>query len=100
MTITRIDENNTVTLKLEGWLDTLTSSELGKEIEAIGQTDAIVLDFDQLEYISSAGLRQVIACNKKAQSMGASFSVINAGNEVMSIFRLTGVDKKLKVSAK
>ena len=100
MTIEKVTEQNKTTLLLEGWLDTITSPELGEAVDTVGETEEIVLDFDKLEYISSAGLRQVVACKKKADFLGAAFSVVNVGKEVYSIFSLTGLDKKIRILGK
>lgn len=100
MTITKTNEDGKITLALDGWLDTASSPELGKEIDAIEEAKAIVLDFDKVEYIASSGLRQVVACHRKAKEIGAWFSVVNAGTEIMSIFRLTGLDKKILITEK
>ena len=100
MTIEKTIEKDATILKLEGWLDTLTSPELACAIDALEATPAIVLDFEKLEYISSAGLRQVVACKKKADFLGAAFSVVNVGKEVYSIFSLTGLDKKIRILCK
>lgn len=100
MTIIATDNEGKITLSLDGWLDTISAPELGEEIEKIEKAEEIVLDLDKVEYIASAGLRQVIACHKKAKSIGASFAVINVGCETMSVFSLTGLDKKLNITAK
>lgn len=100
MNIEKIVNGNKITIIPEGWLDTASSSELGKATEDISEASAIILDFDKVEYISSAGLRQVVACFKKAKELNAEFSVINAGKEVMSIFSLTGIDKKMNIFGK
>ena len=100
MNIKKEVTDNKVLLKLDGWLDTLSSPALGEEIDAITSADAIILDFDKVEYIASAGLRQIVACHRKAKDISAEFSIINVGNETMSIFTLTGLDKKIKVTAK
>lgn len=100
MQITKLIENGTLTLKLDGWLDTSSSPALGEEIEQISDVTEIVFDFDLVEYISSSGLRQVAAANKKAKDIGASFRLINVGSEVMNIFKLTGIDRKITISGK
>lgn len=100
MTITKTVENNTVILSVEGWLDTKASPELGKEIDALSDMEALVLDFEKLEYIASSGLREILAAYKKMQGMNGTFSVINVGNEVMEIFKLAGFDKKLDIHGK
>lgn len=100
MKITTVKNDETVTLELDGWLDTVSSPELGAAVDAIGACRAIVLDFDKVEYIASSGLREVVACHRKAKEIGASFSLVNVGHEAMSIFILTGLDKKLSITAK
>ena len=100
MTITKTNENGKIVIKLDGWLDTASAPELGAEIETIDCATELILDFENVEYMASAGLRQVVACSKKAKSLGAAFSVINVCTETMSIFQLTGIDKKLDIRAK
>lgn len=100
MNIKTIRQDGQVTLQLEGWLDTLAAPELGAAVDAIGEASAIILDFDQVEYIASAGLRQIVACHRRAKELGAAFSIINARGETMSIFQLTGIDKKITILKK
>lgn len=100
MNIEIVNENKNITLKLEGWLDTAASPELGEKIDAITEASSIVLDFDAVEYIASSGVRQIVATHRKAAELGASFAVINVNSEIMSILQLTGIDKKLDIRAK
>ena len=100
MTITTLKQNDQITFRLDGWLDTLSSPELGAAVDGITEASAIILDFDKVEYIASSGVRQVVACHRKAKELGATFSVVNVGTEVMSILQLTGIDKKITVVGK
>ena len=100
MTIETVNNNGKITFKLDGWLDTLSSPQLEQEIIKIEKADLIVLDFDKVEYISSSGLRQVVSCHRKAKELNAEFEVINVGTETMSIFKLTALDKKIKITEK
>lgn len=100
MTVTTVNNDNNITVSLDGWLDTVSSPELGAEIEKIKEAKTITLDFDKVEYISSAGLRQIVSCLKKAKCINADFSIINVNNEVMSIFTLTCFDKKMNIKPK
>ena len=52
MTITKTMENNKAIVAVEGWLDTNSSPELGREIEALSDIESLILDFDKLEYIN------------------------------------------------
>lgn len=100
MNITTTNNDGNITIKLDGWLDTLSAPELGEETEKIEKATAVILDFENVEYIASSGLRQVVACSRKAKELGASFSVINVCNEIASIFKLTSLDKKIDITEK
>ena len=100
MKITTIKQDDQITLKLDGWLDTLSAPELGEAVDSIQAASAIVLDFENVEYIASSGVRQVVACHRRAKELGAAFSVVNVGTEVMSILQLTGLDKKITIVGK
>lgn len=100
MTITKTMENNTAVLLVEGWLDTKSSPELGNAINELSDIEGLVLDFEKLEYIASSGLREVVSAYKKMNYMNGTFSVIHVSNEVMDVFRLSGLDKKLDIRAK
>ena len=57
-------EGNKATMEISGWLDTQTAPQLGEALSGLEDSiTSLVFDFTNLEYISSAGLRQVIvAC--------------------------------------
>lgn len=97
MKITSKREENKVTMEITGWLDTQTAPQLG---EALSQLDdnvtSLVFDFSKLEYISSAGLRQVVSAYKKMAGK-EGFKIINVSNEVFDVFRLTGFDQKIQI---
>ena len=77
-------------IKLEGRLDTTTAPALDKAInEDIGDAKNLIIDLNGLEYISSAGLRVLLAAQKKLQKIG-SMKVKNVCEEVMEVFEITG----------
>lgn len=100
MTITKTIESNKAIVSVEGWLDTNSSPQLGREIEALSDIESLILDFDKLEYIASAGLRIVILAYKKLKSMNGEFSIINVSSEVMDVFKLTGFDQNFDIQTK
>ena len=78
------------TIEVVGRLDTITSPALEKAInEAIDSIQSLVLDLKGLEYISSAGLRVLLAAQKKMQKIG-TMKVSNVREEIMEVFELTG----------
>ena len=95
MEITKTVEGEKATLAIEGWLDTQTAPELGAAIDELGD-DVTQLEFDfaKLEYVSSAGIRQIVAAHKK---MGGKLTVRDVPPAVLEVFRLTGVDKRLTI---
>ena len=97
MNISKTEQDGAIVFSLDGWLDANTSPELGEEIERVETAKELVLDFEKVEYLSSAGLRQVVAAHRKAKELGAAFSVTKVGTEVMSIFKLTALDKKMNI---
>ena len=77
-------------IELVGRLDTTTAPSLDKTInDDLGNSKNLVLDFKNLEYISSAGLRVLLGAQKKLQKIG-SMKVINVCEEVMEVFEMTG----------
>ena len=77
-------------IELEGRLDTTTAPALDKTISGdIEGTKNLVINFKNLEYISSAGLRVLLSAQKKMQKIG-SMKVINVCEEVMEVFEMTG----------
>ena len=90
MEITSRTEGNKVTMEISGWLDTQTAPKLEEELSHL------VFDFAKLEYISSAGLRQVISAYKKMAGKDG-FKIIHVSDEVLDVFRLTGFDQKIQI---
>ena len=86
-----IKKNNQETIiEIVGRLDTITAPALDKTInEDIGDTKNLVLDVKGMEYISSAGLRVILAAQKKMQKIG-SMKVTGVCEEVMEVFEMTG----------
>ena len=77
-------------IEVSGRLDTITAPVLDKTInEDIGDVKNLVLDMKALEYISSAGLRVLLAAQKKMQKIG-SMKVVNVCEAVMEVFEMTG----------
>ena len=77
-------------IEIVGRLDTITAPALDKTInEDIGDAKNLVLDVKGMEYISSAGLRVLLAAQKKMQKIG-SMKLTNVCEDVMEVFEMTG----------
>ena len=90
MTIEIKKNAEATTLEIVGRLDTTTAPVLDKTInEDIGDTTNLIFDLNGLVYISSAGLRVLLAAQKKMQKIG-SMKVTNVCEDVMDVFEMTG----------
>jgi anti-sigma B factor antagonist len=88
----KIDSNGTEKIvKIEGRLDTTTAPQLEKELaDQFEGTEKLVLDFENLQYISSAGLRVLLSTQKKINAQGASMVIRNANDMIMDVLDVTG----------
>ena len=90
MKISKTLNGGTLTIALEGRLDTTTAPEAEKEISgSLGGVNELVMDFAKLDYISSAGLRVLLSANKAMMNRGG-MKVIHVNEVVMEVFEVTG----------
>ena len=91
MTIDKKLENVTLTLTLEGRLDTATSPRLQDVLPpAFDEAKEVILDFSGLAYVSSAGLRVLLMGQKAAQAKTRSMKIRGVSDEIMEVFEMTG----------
>ena len=96
MTVTSIISENVVTLKVSGRLDTETSSQFREEMKQIPQNaEKLIFDFTNVNYVSSAGLRELLVCRK--QYPGDRMTIINVQENVYEVFEMTGFDAIIPV---
>lgn len=87
-----------LTLSVEGRINSVTSKELDEEIKnELGNFDSLILDFSNLDYISSAGLKVLIATQRKLKPDNIPFIIKNSNDVIMEVFRLSGVDRVLEI---
>ena len=98
MNIIKDYEGKELTLIVEGNIDTITSQDLDREINAeFGNFDSLIFDFKNLEYISSAGLRVLIATQQKLNKENIPMLLRNVNDSIKEIFNMSGFDKLLKI---
>ena len=91
-------ENGTLFVELEGRLDTITSQELANTLPQEKRANLdLDLDFQKLQYVSSAGLRLLVLFKKEAQATNNKMVIRNINEVVKEIFSVTGFDKILKI---
>ncbi|MDR0997980.1 MAG: STAS domain-containing protein [Treponema sp.] len=84
---------NGIILKASGKLSSSTSEEFDAALNsAIEETANIVLDFAELDYLASAGLRCLISAHKKIRARQGTLSIINVAGEVREVFEITGLE--------
>lgn len=90
MTINKNAEGNSLTISIEGRLDTMTSPQLEAELkQSIDDVKELTFDFSGVEYVSSAGLRVLLAAQKIMNRQG-SMKLIGVSDEIMEVFEITG----------
>ena len=90
MNINKVVEGSKLEIEITGRLDTITAPELDAEIKQnMDAIDCLVLNFKGVEYISSAGLRVLLA-TQKIMSKKGKMIVKEVNDTVMEIFNITG----------
>lgn len=97
MTIEKKFDNEELTVTLEGRLDTVTAPSLEEELKAsLDGIKKLVLDFQALEYISSAGLRVLLMAQKTMNKQG-SMVIRNVNETIAEVFEITGFADMLTI---
>ena len=90
LNINKTVEGEKTVFSLEGRMDTVTAPELEKELKAsLDGVKELTLDFEKLDYISSAGLRVLLSTQKVMNKQGA-LKIIHVNDTIMEIFEVTG----------
>lgn len=97
MTIEKNLNGNELTIKLTGRLDTTTAPQLEAELKQnINGVEKLALDFATLEYLSSAGLRVLLAAQKVMNKQGEMI-IRNVNETIAEIFEVTGFSDVLTI---
>ncbi len=92
MKITKTQEGTTLTVALEGELNTQTAPQLEEALPPdLEGVDQLILELSGLEYLSSAGLRVILAARQALEDRGG-VTVRNASRDLKEIFEVTGFD--------
>ena len=95
MKITKLLDDNTLTITLEGELNTVTAPELEEVISnSLKLVETLIFDFSKLEYLSSAGLR-VLLIAQKIMSKQGDMIIRHANKNIFDIFNITGFSSVL-----
>lgn len=90
MNIEKTINDDTMVVSVQGRLDTTTAPVLEAELaSSLDPVSELILDFAELEYLSSAGLRVLLATQKQMNDKG-SMVVRNVNDSIMEVFEITG----------
>jgi len=97
MEIRKENKDNNLVVKVSGRLDTTTAPELEAYLrDELDGVSELTLDFEDLEYISSAGLRVLLATQKRMNEQG-SMRLTGVCDVVMEVLELTGFSSILTI---
>ena len=87
-----IESKDETIVRIKGELDTTATTEQADELnQVIALADkAIEIDCQELEYISSAGLRFFMQLKRESEAKGGSIRITNMNEDVADIFRMSG----------
>ncbi len=89
MTIAKQTAGDTLIVTLDGRLDTITSPDLEQALADLAGVKHLVLDFSKISYISSAGLRVLLALQKR-MGMQGDMVVRHVDKMVMEVLEMSG----------
>ena len=97
LNITKKSEGTTLEVALEGRLDTTTAPQLEAELKSdLPGVTNLIMDFEKLEYISSAGLRVLLSAQKIMNKQG-EMKLIHVNDVINEIFEVTGFSDILNI---
>ncbi len=91
MTIEKRVDGEKLVVTLTGKLDTTTAPELAEAMEdAFSEITELVFDVTELDYVSSAGLRELFRFQKKMTGLRGTMKIVGTNEDVREIFDITG----------
>ena len=97
LNIEKAFDGSKLRVTLDGWLDTLSSPNLERELESvIHDVTELVFDLEKLQYLSSAGLRVLLDAAQIMEEQG-EMKVVHVSDTIMEIFEVTGFSDILTI---
>ncbi len=99
MEISAEREGGAVIARANGRIDSSNSREFHSGLEAVVTHDdsAVVLNFEDVSYISSAGMRVILLAAKSLQSSGTKFALCSMDEPIREVFKISGFDKIIPI---
>ena|SRR5665647_446291 len=97
MIINKTQDGSKLTLALEGRLDSSSAPQLEGELKAnLEDITELIMDFAELVYLSSAGLRVILGAQKQMNKHG-KMAIVKVNETIMDIFEVTGFTEILTI---
>lgn len=97
MNIVKTQNDQVLTIALEGRLDTTTAPQLEAELKtSLNGVEQLEINMEKLDYISSAGLRVLLSAQKQMAKQGG-MKVTHVNESIMEIFEVTGFSDILTI---
>ena len=96
--VKKVVEGSILNVSLKGRLDTANSGEVAQDLlGSLNGVKQLVLDFTDLVYISSSGLRILLQLVKQLKAQQGELIVCHVSKEIMEVFKMTGFSSLLKI---
>ena len=96
--LAKVVEGTTLNVSLKGRLDTANSGEVSQNLlGSLSGVKQLLLDFTDLVYISSSGLRILLQLVKQLKTQQGEMIVRHVSKEIMDVFKMTGFSSLLKI---
>ncbi len=99
MKVMKRKEGKAMVIAVEGRLDAVSAPAFDKELEMLIEAGekTLVLDFQNLEYISSAGLRSILAVTKRLRGLEGRIALSSLKDIVSEVFEISGFNKIIPI---
>ncbi len=93
------ENNNEITVFIDGMIDSTTADEFASYMEQVlmQKPASIVLDFENVDYISSAGFRILFMVAKEMKKNQGRLSARNVGTEIKNLFNMVHMDHVMEI---
>jgi anti-anti-sigma factor len=98
MEVRKSIDDGILTLFVSGKLSAVTADDFGHAVEeAIDETQRLILDFQDVSYLASSGLRVLISAQKKMEQKNGSMTILHVNSDLKEVFEITGLDELLDI---
>lgn len=99
MEVNKEFEGSTLVVHVKGEIDTITAPTLEKEVtQDIAKAETLIMDFEEVKYVSSAGLRVLLTLYKKQNDKNRVLEIKHVNEEVMTVLEMTGFTSFLTIN--